>query len=166
MDSSEQSLEGQIHPPAPEEHQNQDNSIQRKGFFLLFPPVQALIIYLTAALVIAVWGSATKTQVYEVAFYALTGFTLLSPAINIFLRKWWWNTGLYILSLVVFWIFLEALVEPSSSRSGTGIGEGAIVFMLPMFLPFFALPISGILRFLVYRFQKSRDNQKELLDSS
>jgi hypothetical protein len=134
--------------------------IARKGFYLYLPPVQALVIYLGAALIIGVWQSATKTQVYEVAFYAITGLTLLSPIVNVFVEKWWRNTGLYILSLIIFWMMLEPLVEPAASRTGSGIGEGAIIFMLPMILTVYAVPISGILKIIVN--QLNRGHKTEL----
>ena len=100
--------------------------LARKGFYLYHPPLQALIIYLGAAIIIGAGWGATITDVFMVGFYALTGFTLLSPVVNIFVPKWWRNTGLYILSLLLFWLLFELLLDLGGSRPGY-IGEGGMI---------------------------------------
>lgn len=134
------------------------NQIAKKGIFLCLPPVQALIIYLVAAVIIGIWRQATKTDVFMVAFWAITGFTLLSPLVNAFRPNWWRNTGLYIISLLAFWFLLDPLMEPASTRQGTSIGEGAIVLLFPMILPFIAVPVSGVIKVLVNAIRGSKMN--------
>ena len=142
----------------PEEETGEVPGATSKTSILLLPPVQALIIYIGAAIIIGIWRQATKTDVFMVAFWAISGFTFLSPLVNVFRPNWWRNTGLYIISLLVFWLLMDPLMAPASTRQGMSIGEGGIVMLIPMMLPFIAVPVSGVIKVLVNTIRDSKKN--------
>jgi len=103
------------------------------------PIGQAVILYLAAA---AVMAAAPKASLLP-AFVAQCVFSALSAWSAARARRWWATAGLAVLC----WIILfGALAGTAQALTPRGIGEGAMIFLLPMEGFSILLAISGIVR--------------------
>ncbi len=134
--------------------------LSKKGFYLYLPPVLALFLIFGSLILISFWQSASRMQAEETMFWALMIFAILSPLINIFVPKWWRNTGLYVVTLIFWFLILDGLLESFSHRSGGGMGEAGLAFILPMMAPFYILPITGFVKFVINAVKKPSPDKK------
>lgn len=78
---------------------------------------------------------------------AFTGFSAISPIVNLFLPRWWLNTVLYIAS---WFLLLYALIGTLSWRAGEDMSVAAIGFGPAMVLAFFVLPITAVIKLVTF----------------
>ncbi len=78
-----------------------------------------------------------------VAFFALCGFAVLDPALNVTRPSWWWGAS----ASVIVWIVLMSLLV-GVADSLQNLREGTMVFLLPFMVYPIALGVSGLARLL------------------
>lgn len=155
LDSSASTAENQVVSLS----ENTNTKVVRKYLpYLLSPLAQAILVYLVSAILI--WLMPVVNQdfgsllLYAVIF-AFTGFSVLSPIINLFLPRWWLNTGLFLLS---WYLLFSGLLGTMTLRFGdsadmTGLG---MAFLLPMTAAIFVFPITALIQLFLFVMKRSQ----------
>ena len=125
-------------------------------FYLHLPLIQALIFYLGCTIVIFLAPADTRgDHLVVLVAYALTAFSILNPIINLFLARWWLNTGLFVLSWFMLYYGLFQTVEFARPGTGEALGAGAMIFFLPMEAAMCLLPITALVRLILFAIRNS-----------
>lgn len=140
--------------------------LAKKGFYLYHPVVQAVIISIISAIKFsnAQAGLVTSIELFDFIFGILILYAILSPLAYLFFPNWWLNTTSFIICFVILNIVLIGEYDDiEAALPGPGVGEGAMALMVPWFIPFFLLPITGGIKVVINtsRKWKKEDQEKE-----
>jgi hypothetical protein len=127
------------------------NHLINHNLYLHLPLVQALLFYLSCLALI--WLSPPDAS-FIIAILALTAFSILSTMVNLFLPRWWLNTGLFLLSWFLLYFGLFSAIE---SRIGESLGAAAIGFFTPLMAAACFLPLTALIRLILFARRKSAD---------
>lgn len=96
------------------------------------------------ALMIAILGYylAPRGARWVGVFAAITVYSIADPAINTFRSRWWVNAIKSLTGFIV--LFIASGLIADADR----IGEGGMIFMLPLMIYPVALGLSGLIRFI------------------
>ena len=119
--------------------------------YVLSPLAQALLVYLVSLILILLMpiGLDYGMLFLYAVIFIFTGFSAISPIVNLFLPRWWLNTGLFIISwFLLFYGIMETMIwRFGGSTDMTGLG---MAFALPMMAAGFAFPLTALVRLIMY----------------
>jgi len=137
--------------------------MQTKNFkmylpYLLSPLAQAFIVYLASILLILPMsnGLDISTLFLFAVIFMFTGFSAISPIVNLFLPRWWLNAILFVIS---WFLLFSGLMSTMMWRLGdaadmTGLG---MAFALPIIAAGCVFPLTALIRLIMYVI-KNREN--------
>lgn len=132
-------------------------TIRKYKPYLLSPIGLAFLLYLISFIPLLIIP-ALEVEFGMVFLFAIiiafTGFSVISPIINLFLPRWWLNTVLYIIS---WFLLFYALIGTLSWRAGEDMSIAAIGFGPAMMAAFFVLPVTVVVKLFMFFSSKSQD---------
>lgn len=140
--------------PTPEDSLN--TTLRTYKPYILSPVGLAFIFYLFAfipLLLMPALGDLGMLFLFAIIM-AFTGFSAISPIINLFQPHWWLNTVLYI---VAWFLLFYALIGTLSWRAGEDMSMAAIGFGPAMLVAFFILPTSAVVKLTMYLSSQSKN---------
>lgn len=132
------------------------SNFQKYKAYLLSPLSLAFFLYIIAfipLLIMPAMGDFGMFFLFAIII-AFTGFSAISPIINLFQPYWWLNTALYIIS---WFLLFYGIIGTLSWRLGEDASIAAIGFGPAMMISFFVLPISAMIKLVMYLSNRSQN---------
>jgi uncharacterized membrane protein len=146
-------VETQI-PSSPEAVLN-NTTLRKYQPYLLSPLGLACLVYLVSLILLLflpALGDPGMLFLFAIIM-VFTGFSAVSPILNLFQPRWWLNTVLYI---VAWFLLFHALIGTLSWRAGEDLSIAAIGFGPAMLAAFFILPITALIKLVMYLASQSK----------